>query len=145
MFVLSAHVMGVDSGMETPLSHGENQKIYCTSISAIRLRHVGLYTTRTGWKMKSLSSVSTMKTLKDVLWISILSLPTKLKEQSKITLANHSGVTSLEGKMRAKCFLYLARKGVQPSHTSMYLRHISSHLRCLETVHTSTCTQKCWL
>lgn len=41
MFVLSAHVMGVDSGMETALSHGENQKIYCTSISAIR--HVGLH------------------------------------------------------------------------------------------------------
>lgn len=102
----------------------ENQKIYCTWFSAIRLRHVGLHTTRTGWKIESPSSFSTMKTLKNVLWISILSPPTKLKEQSGITLANRSGVTSSQGKMREKCFLLLARKGVQPSR---------SRLRTLDT------------
>lgn len=30
----------------------ENQKIYCTSFSAITLRHVGLHATRTGWKIR---------------------------------------------------------------------------------------------
>lgn len=54
MFALSALVMGVDPGVETPLSHGENQKIYCVSIAPIRRRHVGLHAARTGWKTKVL-------------------------------------------------------------------------------------------
>lgn len=97
----------------------ENQKIYCTLFSAIRLRHVGLHTGGTGWKIESPSSFSTRKTLKNVLWISILSLPTKLREQSGITLANRSGVTSSQGQMREKLFLFLARKGVQPSRSRL--------------------------
>lgn len=63
--MLSVHVMGVDTGMETALSHGENQKIYCASISAIILKHAGLHTTHAGWKTESLPSASTMETLKD--------------------------------------------------------------------------------
>lgn len=66
MFVLSVHVMGVDAGMETALSHGENQKIYCTSISAITLKHAGLHTTHAGWKTESLPSASTVETVKDL-------------------------------------------------------------------------------
>lgn len=105
-------------------------------------RHVGLHTTRTGWKMESPSSVSTMKTLKDVLWISILSPPTKLKEQSEITPANRPGVTSSERKMGEKCFLHLARKRRSTfTLASTHLRHISSHLDCLATAHAGTQTQ----
>ena len=47
MFVLSAGVVeGCGADVETALSHGENQKIYCISIWAIRLQHVGLNPTR---------------------------------------------------------------------------------------------------
>lgn len=134
MFALRACVMGVDSGMETPLSHGENQKIYCTSISAIRLRHVGLHAARTGWKIESHSPVPTMETLKDVLWISIfypswqsLKLPTQEWR-------------SLERKMREKCFFHFAGQDVlvwqeRCSTTALEIHFLSSQLA-------GNCTQR---
>lgn len=79
----------------------ENQKIYCTSFSVIR--NVGLHTTHTGWKTDSRCSFSTMKTLK-VLRISILSLPTKLKEQFGITLAKPLRTHVFAGKNERKAF-----------------------------------------
>lgn len=61
MFELRARVMGVFSGWKY---HVQNQKIYCTQISAIRLRHVGLHAIRTDWKMETLFDAGTMETLK---------------------------------------------------------------------------------
>lgn len=60
MFVLNACTVGVGSGSKP--CRGENQKIYCTSVSAVR--HVGPFANHSGWKIKSLFSVPTIRTLK---------------------------------------------------------------------------------
>lgn len=64
------------------------------------------------------SSVSTMETLKDVLRISILSPPTKLKES--LELPPQSARSHVVGvKNERKVFSPFGKKGVQPAHTSL--------------------------
>lgn len=138
MFMLIACVVGCGFKHGNASFTWRESKIYCISISAIRLRHIGLHRTRTGWKIESPSSVSTMETLK---WgfVNQHFMPADKAERAVWNyLGKLLGSHLIGEKNERKVFSIWQERCSTITLASRHFRYISSTLNCLATAHTGT-------